>query len=171
LSKSSPDPEQPSHRLFRDGLRCSLEPIERCFCLIVARSEIGAVLEQRDPPVLAPARAPPFFKSRALRRRLGELAAPPPHAKMFDGWPTHSSARVPAFARDPPPRRRSPDRRPSPRSPSTVVTATSTTNGILPSLATGPLVLLIFPQFGERRSAESGSASPPAASGSHLARV
>jgi hypothetical protein len=40
--------------------------------------------EPFEPPVLAPARDPPFFASRVLRRRLGELdAAPSAQAEMF----------------------------------------------------------------------------------------
>ena len=36
--------------------------------------------EPTEPPTLAPARAPPFFKSRVIRRRLGE----PAQAPLFD---------------------------------------------------------------------------------------
>jgi hypothetical protein len=36
--------------------------------------------EPTEPPALAPSRGPPFFKSRAIRRRLGE----PPQAELFD---------------------------------------------------------------------------------------
>ena len=36
--------------------------------------------EPTEPPTLAPARDPPFFKSRVIRRRLGE----PVQAELFD---------------------------------------------------------------------------------------
>ncbi|HEY6723730.1 MAG TPA: hypothetical protein VI197_06845 [Polyangiaceae bacterium] len=36
--------------------------------------------ERVDPPVLAPARDPPYFKSQMIRRRLGE----PAQAELFD---------------------------------------------------------------------------------------
>jgi hypothetical protein len=36
--------------------------------------------ESVDPPTLAPARDPPFFKSQVIRRRLGEPAQP----ELFD---------------------------------------------------------------------------------------
>jgi len=36
--------------------------------------------EPIEPPTLAPARDPPFFTSRIIRRRLGE----PVQAKLFD---------------------------------------------------------------------------------------
>jgi hypothetical protein len=36
--------------------------------------------EPRDPPTLAPARDPPYFKSQVIRRRLGE----PAQAELFD---------------------------------------------------------------------------------------
>jgi hypothetical protein len=36
--------------------------------------------ESVDPPTLAPARDPPFFKSQVIRRRLGE----PAQAELFD---------------------------------------------------------------------------------------
>ena len=36
--------------------------------------------EPTEPPRLAPARAPPYFKSVAVRRRLGE----PAQAELFD---------------------------------------------------------------------------------------
>lgn len=36
--------------------------------------------EPVDPPALAPARDPPYFKSRVIRRRLGQ----PAQAELFD---------------------------------------------------------------------------------------
>jgi hypothetical protein len=36
--------------------------------------------ESVEPPTLAPARDPPYFKSRVIRRRLGE----PAQAELFD---------------------------------------------------------------------------------------
>jgi hypothetical protein len=36
--------------------------------------------EPTEPPALAPARGPPFFKSRAIRKKLGE----PFQAELFD---------------------------------------------------------------------------------------
>ena len=38
--------------------------------------------EPSEPPVLAPARDPPFFKSVAIRRKLGE----PAQAELFDAY-------------------------------------------------------------------------------------
>jgi hypothetical protein len=39
--------------------------------------------ESTEPPPLAPARAPPFFKSRVVRRKLGELDRAPAQVAMF----------------------------------------------------------------------------------------
>ena len=56
--------------------------------LVIAAASIQRLLrhlgEPALPPVLAPARGPPFFKTRAVRRRLGELGAIPAEAEMFD---------------------------------------------------------------------------------------
>jgi hypothetical protein len=40
----------------------------------------GWLGEPTEPPALAPARGPPCFKSRVIRRRLGE----PVQAELFD---------------------------------------------------------------------------------------
>lgn len=60
----------------------------RLRALVIAAASIERLLrhigEPFEPPVLAPARDPPFFASRVLRRRLGELdAAPSAQAEMF----------------------------------------------------------------------------------------
>ncbi len=39
--------------------------------------------ESAEVPPLSPARGPPFFKSRAVRRKLGELDAPRDQMEMF----------------------------------------------------------------------------------------
>jgi hypothetical protein len=39
--------------------------------------------EPTEPVPLSPARGPPYFKSRALRRKLGELQAPRGQVEMF----------------------------------------------------------------------------------------
>jgi hypothetical protein len=80
--------------LLKRSLGIDGDPCDRCGArmklraLVIAAASIQRLLRQLgepvDPPVLAPARGPPFFKSRALRRRLGELAATPPQAEMFD---------------------------------------------------------------------------------------
>jgi hypothetical protein len=44
------------------------------------RRYLGWLGEPSEPPVLAPARGPPFFQSVALRRKLGE----PAQAELFD---------------------------------------------------------------------------------------
>ena len=50
--------------------------------LVIAAASIERYLrhigEPVEPPPLAPARDPPFFKSRSMRRKLGELPAPQP---------------------------------------------------------------------------------------------
>ena len=52
--------------------------------LVITSAGIGRYLrwlgEPSEPPVLAPARDPPFFKSVAIRRKLGE----PVQAELFD---------------------------------------------------------------------------------------
>ena len=40
--------------------------------------------EPVDPPALSPARGPPFFKSRAVRRKFGELEAPRAQTEIFE---------------------------------------------------------------------------------------
>jgi hypothetical protein len=56
--------------------------------LVIAAASIQRLLrhlgEPVDPPVLAPARGPPFFKTRAVRRKLGELGTTPARPEMFD---------------------------------------------------------------------------------------
>ena len=55
--------------------------------------------EPFEPPVLAPARDPPFFASRVLRRRLGELdAAPSAQVEMFGS--TRASEQTSSGRRD-----------------------------------------------------------------------
>ncbi|MFC1643146.1 hypothetical protein ACFL5O_10770 [Myxococcota bacterium] len=39
--------------------------------------------EPTEPPALAPARAPPYFKSLALRRKLGELPGQSTQGDLF----------------------------------------------------------------------------------------
>jgi hypothetical protein len=46
------------------------ELLKRTFQIDVERCECGEPLE---PPRRAPARDPPYFKSKVLRRKLGEL--------------------------------------------------------------------------------------------------
>ncbi len=60
----------------------------RLRALVTAAASIERFLrhigEPFEPPVLAPARDPPFFKSRVLRRRLGDLApVPSSQVEMF----------------------------------------------------------------------------------------
>jgi hypothetical protein len=56
--------------------------------LVIAAASIERLLrhfgEPVDPPTLSPARGPPFFKSRAVRRKLGDLEAIRAQAQMFE---------------------------------------------------------------------------------------
>jgi hypothetical protein len=120
--------------------------------LVIAAASIQRLLrhlgEPADPPVLAPARGRP--SSRVAPCAAGSVSSrrplPTPRCSMA-GRPTRAleCPRVPVtrhLGGDHP-------TGPSPRSPSAVVTATSTTDAILPSLATGPRVFLMFRQFGD----------------------
>jgi hypothetical protein len=53
-------------------------------CVVTQRNSVERYLrwlgEPTEPPALAPARGPPWFKSRVIRRRLGE----PVQAELFD---------------------------------------------------------------------------------------
>jgi Putative transposase len=55
--------------------------------LVITAASIQRLLrhfgEPVDPPVLAPARGPPFFKTRAVRRKLGELEATRAQGELF----------------------------------------------------------------------------------------
>jgi hypothetical protein len=55
--------------------------------LVIAAASIVRLLrhlsEPVDPPALAPARGPPFFKTRALRRKLGELEPTGAQGELF----------------------------------------------------------------------------------------
>ena len=55
--------------------------------LVITAASIQRLLrhfaEPVDPPVLSPARGPPFFKTRAVRRKLGELDATRAQGDLF----------------------------------------------------------------------------------------
>jgi hypothetical protein len=55
--------------------------------LVVRAESIARFLaklgEPTEPPRLSPARGPPYFESRALRRKLGELGGQPAQVEMF----------------------------------------------------------------------------------------
>jgi hypothetical protein len=76
--------------LLRRSFKIDVEHCEHCGgrmklrALVVTAAGIRRYLrwlgEPTEPPVLAPARDPPFFLSRVIRRRLGE----PVQAELFD---------------------------------------------------------------------------------------
>jgi len=85
---------RPWAELMKRSFAIDVEHCSRCGArlrlrsLVIAAASIERFLrhvgEPFEPPVLAPARDPPFFASRVLRRRLGELdAAPSAQAEMF----------------------------------------------------------------------------------------
>ena len=55
--------------------------------LVIAARSIERLLSHLGEPtellLLSPARGPPFFKSRAVRRKMGELDAPQARLEMF----------------------------------------------------------------------------------------
>jgi hypothetical protein len=55
--------------------------------LVISAASIERLLrhfgEPVDPPVLSPARGPPFFQTRAVRRKLGELGATRVQGELF----------------------------------------------------------------------------------------
>jgi hypothetical protein len=93
-AKDRPPTHRSGYRPWRELLMRSFKiDIERCdHCgarmklraLVMTSAAIQRYLawlgEPTEPPTLAPARAPPFFKSRLIRRRLAE----PTQAEMFD---------------------------------------------------------------------------------------
>jgi hypothetical protein len=93
-TKDKPPTHRCGYRPWRELLRRSFKiDVERCeHCggrmklraLVVTAAGIVRYLrwlgEPTEPPTLAPARGPPFFKSRVIRRRLGE----PVQAELFD---------------------------------------------------------------------------------------
>ena len=81
---------RPWRELLRRSFKIDVEQCEHCGgrmklrALVVTAAGIVRYLkwlgEPTEPPTLAPARGPPFFKSRVIRRRLGE----PVQAELFD---------------------------------------------------------------------------------------
>jgi hypothetical protein len=81
---------RPWAELLKRTFRIEVELCGRCGgrmklrALVITAAGIRRYLrwlgEPTEPPTLAPARDPPFFKSRAIRRRLGE----PAQAELFD---------------------------------------------------------------------------------------
>ncbi|MFO0566289.1 MAG: hypothetical protein U0263_11540 [Polyangiaceae bacterium] len=77
---------QPAHALRRRraGLRVAAARVMKLRALVMTAAGIERYLawlgEPSDPPRLAPARAPPYFKHPAIRMRLGE----PVQAELFD---------------------------------------------------------------------------------------
>lgn len=85
------DDERPTHRchywpwaaLLKRSLGVDGDTCDRCGAkmklraLVIAAASIERLLrhlgEPVDPPLLSPARGPPFFRSPAVRRKLGEL--------------------------------------------------------------------------------------------------
>jgi len=68
----------------RSARRRHARPV-RARVSIIAAASVQRLLrhlsEPALPPVLAPARGPPFFKTRAVRRKLGAI---PLQAQLFD---------------------------------------------------------------------------------------
>jgi Zn-dependent M28 family amino/carboxypeptidase len=86
-------PEQSVLLIFTDGeelgslgarLFAREHPLRKGLELVMATASIERYLrwlgEPVDPPTLAPARDPPYFKSQVIRRRLGQ----PAQAELFD---------------------------------------------------------------------------------------
>ena len=67
--------------------RCSARLELRAFVTLPASIErlLRHLGEPTEPLPLSPARDPPYFKSRALRRKLGELDPPRRLVEMFGG--------------------------------------------------------------------------------------
>jgi hypothetical protein len=92
------NPKPPTHRcgyrpwreLLKRTFRIDVEKCDRCGtrlklrALLISSAGIERYLrwlgEPTDPPLLAPSRGPPFFKSPVIRRRLAE----PVQAELFD---------------------------------------------------------------------------------------
>ena len=89
---TAPDAERPAtHRcryrpwaeLMKRTFALDVEHCERCGARLRLRALVTAaasierflryIAEPTEPPPLAPARGPPYFSSRVLRRRLGDL--------------------------------------------------------------------------------------------------
>jgi hypothetical protein len=76
---------RPWAELMRRTFKIEVDKCERCGsrmklrAFVIADASIERFLrhigEPTEPPTLAPARGPPFFKSRVLRKKLGELDA------------------------------------------------------------------------------------------------
>ena len=71
-----------------DADRCEACGARMKLCaLVITAASIERFLrglgEPTDVPPLSPARDPPFFKSRALRRRIAELETPRCQTEMF----------------------------------------------------------------------------------------
>ena len=76
---------RPWRELLKRTFKIDLEKCAKCGARMVLRALVTAAEtvtrflrrlgEDPDPPPIAPARGPPFFRSPALRRRLGELDA------------------------------------------------------------------------------------------------
>jgi hypothetical protein len=76
--------------LLRRSFKIDVERCDHCGgrmklrALVITSAGIERYLrwlgEPTEPPALAPARGPPWFKSRVIRRRLGE----PVQAELFD---------------------------------------------------------------------------------------
>ena len=71
-------------RLTVQGTKALDQELATLRALVMTTASIERYLsslgEPVDPPTLAPARDPPFFKSQVIRRRLGE----PAQAELFD---------------------------------------------------------------------------------------
>jgi hypothetical protein len=80
-----------------DGDKCDRCGARMKLRALVIAASIERLLRQFgdpvDPPALSPARGPPFFKSRAVRRKLGELEAPRAQTEMFEARVTRLSRR------------------------------------------------------------------------------
>jgi len=83
----------PWARLLKRSLGVDGEKCEACsarmklHALVIAARSIERLLahlgEPTEPPPLSPARGQPFFKSRAVRRKMADLHAPPGQVEMF----------------------------------------------------------------------------------------
>jgi hypothetical protein len=83
----------PWARLLKRSLAVDGEKCDACGArmklraLVIAARSIERLLghlgEPTEPPPLSPARGPPFFKTRAVRRKMGDLDAPQGKLPMF----------------------------------------------------------------------------------------
>jgi len=84
---------RPWAELLKRTFACDVEKCPRCGgrlklrALVTRPASIRRYLrylgEPTEAPPLAPARDPPYFKSRALRRKLGDLDGPPAQGDLF----------------------------------------------------------------------------------------